>query len=636
MNGLHRQIFAATVGAISVGGELQLDVAQQHAESNFTPISLTHTTLEAPDLSKVPLNLILPHTASLADVALGIPALDGYPIRIGPQQTGQYSYYLAVQELQQMLIEKYHLPVGESGADGLFGSATLDAFWKALWLIGTPIPEHLELNQQTAQALIQSKPLHPKEPPIPIRAATLEDIAARQLDGSGRPIVLKEQPLETITFHQTVKKAQEILISASNSLLEDLEIEADGLFGWRTTAALKTYQSHHRLPITGELDATTATALIHDYPTRQELLLGEIIALTQRINLGPSSRLLLFEFALTLPPSSLESLCSAINSRSWESLNDNDQARFVEIILRTDYLSLSGLKLLLDRRHPKTGAPILLETNFDGLRTIDILHKLATNPLHPELERHKATILACVINELGDPFELNQGNRNTCSATTALFELYLYYPGIAAAIQLELFSHRGVLATHSGFILSRVPDSLEPILGSTRSPSERIMQAALMNTQFGYQYSDRLDRMIKLQTQIQFPAGQHIEQIANTLTNITGEPYVTFDCIDFTKAQLLEKLIAANQYGSICSIWWNYPNEDREARGILHAINFLAYDAYNDRIYFRNPQDPLNFRRGIELANPPRRIDWPERSIESMEGAEFCSRLERVCLNLAR
>ena len=100
-----------------------------------------------------------------------------------------------------------------------------------------------------------------------------------------------------------------------------------------------------------------------------------------------------------------------------------------------------------------------------------------------------------MIEETAHPGRVNQGNRGTCTMTSVSYLLAKNHPAEYARLAAGMMSPSGTARLANGETLRRVEDSIAPDDNKSRSPSERLLQSALMDFADGSKtYSNRDDR----------------------------------------------------------------------------------------------------------------------------------------------
>ena len=253
--------------------------------------------------------------------------------------------------------------------------------------------------------------------------------------------------------------------------------------------------------------------------------------------------------------------------------------------------------------------------------TLTHLHRLATGPLAAGLDRR--ALLSSTVTEIADPSTIEQQGQATCVPTSVSLELARRSPA-------------GSIAT----------------TWSGRSPSERLLQDAFIefgNGRFAYDVDADTHRTVDGES---VGGGLNIVEAARLQSSVFAERYdsistrgrtiardgtqrdvnaanfkntvsrLTFKRAENAPINRLRDEVAAG-HPTLAAMRWSVAGDDT-----FHAVTVDRID--DDRVYFRNPHGGAwhGQAAGSALTDPPRRFEGG--NVESMELAEFRSRLDSV------
>lgn len=125
----------------------------------------------------------------------------------------------------------------------------------------------------------------------------------------------------------------------------------------------------------------------------------------------------------------------------------------------------------------------------EGATTLDRLGELAWGPRAKELDAEGVTrseLLRSVTTEITRPDQINQGSKGTCTTTSLSYELAKREPAEYVRLVSGLASNAGQVQMANGHILKAPEGVYANDTATTRSPSERILQASLMDYGNGF------------------------------------------------------------------------------------------------------------------------------------------------------
>lgn len=139
------------------------------------------------------------------------------------------------------------------------------------------------------------------------------------------------------------------------------------------------------------------------------------------------------------------------------------------------------------------GAPVLLMRGGDGRSVLDMLGTLSVDPrvLQKVAPVKEADVLAGLMLELADPGRIDQSGAGTCTVTSMQVSLATYEPVEYTRIMVGLLSAAASVKLRGGEILHRDDNGIAPSSStvSTRTPSERVFQAAMIQARVDRDYT---------------------------------------------------------------------------------------------------------------------------------------------------
>jgi hypothetical protein len=265
--------------------------------------------------------------------------------------------------------------------------------------------------------------------------------------------------------------------------------------------------------------------------------------------------------------------------------------------------------------------PTLFSKDSQGTRLLDSVAQLATGPMQPELVKERPQLLASALAEVMNPDLMLQKDHNTCAATTAAQLLARSNPAELMRLVAGLASPSGTAKLANNDTLTRAVGTQRPD-GSPRSPTQRLVQAALMDYANGAAAYDN-ERDVSL-AQGKAHMGLSHDEMAKLMTGLTGKRYEADSVHQKTGIGLFYK-----SAGDIFErLQKQQPAHDTmavmrwDARGHVITVDRIA----DGRVYFRNPQgNALPPGASYADGGPARRS---EGGIEqSMSVADFRDRL---------
>lgn len=277
----------------------------------------------------------------------------------------------------------------------------------------------------------------------------------------------------------------------------------------------------------------------------------------------------------------------------------------------------------------KGGHSALLDKDKDGHTLLSNLPAMATGPLAPTLEKNGITrdsLLASVMEEAGKPGEINQSNRGTCTVTSMQYMLCKEDPAEYVRLMLGLTSPTGTVELRNGATLKREEDSVPQDDAWSRSASERMFQAAMMEyANGGLNYSNVTDKntgskkILGIFNKHVSSGGLGTKAQERGLQGLFGkdfEPFTGF--IPDISVDVLKKYSGRDL---LMDLSWG---------GGGHAVTLQKIEG--DRVYFRNPWGSSSDKVGTTYSKPNRRLEDPANGIESMSLKDFKKCFKRAYL----
>ena len=307
----------------------------------------------------------------------------------------------------------------------------------------------------------------------------------------------------------------------------------------------------------------------------------------------------------SIPP---PSMLSADQKAAYLRLSPSERVQFHQLWNLVDWDTQGALANLLG------SGSLLSDRDLRSKQSLlKTLNRLATEPLPPDLDR--SSLLSGLIQQVQDPGTITQGERGTCTVTTAEYMLASRAPAEYARVVTDLASASGRVVLANGARAERVPDSTAPD-GSGRSAASRLFQSAMM--EFGnpwLHYSDKKDRWGI--GAFSFGSGLLDSEVPKVINALLKDHYYNetpLPIIDGTPGSLgndslmkdLETKIAKGQQVPASIDWL----------GSGHEILILKIE--NGRAYFRNPWGPSPLPPGSVTDG----LDGPKRRIETTGGIE--------------
>lgn len=312
----------------------------------------------------------------------------------------------------------------------------------------------------------------------------------------------------------------------------------------------------------------------------------------------------------------LKEVASAPN---FQSMTAEQQGQVLDVFKASDTTGRQNLIDLTNRTMPITTDTVcttgsaLLDKDKDGNTLLSSLHKLATEPLSPELAQNGVTrqsLLGSIMDECAHPGNVNQSNRGTCTVTTMQYMLCEQNPAEYGRIMHGLLTD-GSVTLRNGDTLTREADSIAPDTAVSRSASERIFQSAMMEYANGSENYSNLDDRSRGKRLIFFNydhGGLYDKQAERGLEALFGRDFDrTGDVLDTVRDRS-----PADTYVHMA---WG------EDKGGGHAVVVTRVE--NGRVYFRNPWGPTTDAAGTNYQDPPRRLEDPSTREESMSIEDF-------------
>ena len=259
----------------------------------------------------------------------------------------------------------------------------------------------------------------------------------------------------------------------------------------------------------------------------------------------------------------------------------------------------------------------LLIRDTEGETLLQNLSELALQEMDPALAESGVTresLLASVMTEL-TPGMVNQDGHGTCTVTSAQYMLVSQNPSEYVRIMEGLLSPSGSATLASGVTVDRDDASIAPDSSTSRSGSERIFQAAMMQYAKGGEEGDYDNVEDKLN-------GLNKDDQERMLEALFGAEFDAYDgSFNFNDdREDMRRYVEEHLPGQVyTSMEWGDGG---------HAV--VIEEIRDGRVYFRNPWGPNDSEPGHVEHDPERRIEDPETGLESMTVEEYQSRVTGV------
>lgn len=354
-------------------------------------------------------------------------------------------------------------------------------------------------------------------------------------------------------------------------------------------------------------------------------------------------------------------LKNLVNHAEFGKLSNADKNKALNVFESTTPTGRQALQKLFDRTID--GKPAITLKGYGNTgTTLDQMNRLATTPLDSRLTQQngaavdKKKVTEQLLQELSNPdLEVNQGNRGTCTVTSATHALVSKNPAEYARLVTDLSTTGRSKLANGDTINVPSQDAWQQDNG-TRSHGERLLQSALMDYARpgkGYQnwnagpdgtrgtpddgfvdptnpnnrsmdgYPDRS------------ASGLVPDELKRVLSGIHGKKFEVYTgSFNFRDDQkdMMEKVKSQLKDGKVpthIDITWG--------AGGMHALEVT--EVRGGRVYFRNPWGggnigPTGSVNGTAQNNtgagPTRKVEDGNRGLESMTEADFQKHVGRV------
>jgi len=315
-------------------------------------------------------------------------------------------------------------------------------------------------------------------------------------------------------------------------------------------------------------------------------------------------------------------LTDITRSANFAKLSASEKAQLLDVFDRTSVSGRASLVTLLNRN--VNGKPALLDKDAKGGTMLKSLHGIATGTLDGRFASNGVTreaLLASVMQEAGQPGQINQSNRGTCTVTSMQYLLCDTNPAEYVRLMQGLLSPEGKVKMRNGDTLTRVGDSIAPDSATDRSASERVFQSAMMDYANGSEnYSNVTDKStlkilgIKVSDHSGLSKGPQ-EKGLQALFGRNFKVYTGSWNFKDDAQDILNKLKERSPTDTFIGMKWG---KDKKGG---HAV--VCTRVENGRVYFRNPWGPTSDPVGTTYSDPPRRLENGATREESMSEADF-------------
>ncbi|HEY9897877.1 MAG TPA: hypothetical protein V6D00_01735 [Pantanalinema sp.] len=259
-----------------------------------------------------------------------------------------------------------------------------------------------------------------------------------------------------------------------------------------------------------------------------------------------------------------------------------------------------------------------------GDRLLTHLDRLSTQALPAGLSR--AELLGGLITQAQDPGTISQGDRGTCTVTTAEYMLASKSPAEYARVVSDLSTTGGQVTLASGAKAHRIASSLKTD-DSGRTSASRLFEAAMMEYGNGpLSYSNETDKHGIAGASF-LSGGLTPLSTTRVLSAALGEDYDTRTTL-LGRDRLMRSLKDALAEGQTVPIGMDWRGSTEKKRS-GHEVLVLKIE--DDRVYYRNPWGQTH-SPGFETdgkTSPKRRIE-DQSGVESMALSEFRWRLDSI------
>ncbi|MBI2378608.1 MAG: LysM peptidoglycan-binding domain-containing protein [Deltaproteobacteria bacterium] len=323
-------------------------------------------------------------------------------------------------------------------------------------------------------------------------------------------------------------------------------------------------------------------------------------------------------------------LAGLVNSKGFGQLDAGQQRKTLAVFKESDLGGRFALTGLMNKE--LNGKTVALDPDAQGNTLIDNLHRMATSPRDAEFAQHgvsKQGLLSSTIAESSRPGEINQSSKGTCTVTSMQQALTARNPAEYVRLMDGLTGPGGEVKLRNGDTLRRDAGSVAPDSATTRSPTERVFQAAMMEYSNGAlrDYDNATDKNIirggaagrwgskflgvKAET-----GGLNVHGMKRGFDGLFG---TDSKLTTGNSSEMITRLEGQKPNTALLSFRWSNNGADG------HAVTFDRIE--NGRLYFRNPWGRNFDAAGSSKDPPPRKIEDGFTGLESMSLAEAKSRL---------
>ena len=331
------------------------------------------------------------------------------------------------------------------------------------------------------------------------------------------------------------------------------------------------------------------------------------------------------------PPTSSassRSLTALVDSAGFRGLDATQKTRALEVFNATDITGRENLVTLTHRQ--VNGQSALLDKDKTGTTLLENLHAIAREPLASEFATQgisRASLLSSVMEEAGQPGQVNQSDHGTCTVTSMQYMLTSANPAEYVRILRGLTSPAGGVQLRGGAQINRDAGSVAPDSATDRSATERIFQSAMMEYANGsHDYNNTTDRntgndkILGIFNNYKNYSGLYSDQEERAIEALFGRDFFPFKGLNPFRndgQEIREQLQARNHQQTLVDLKWGNGG---------HAV--VVEKIENGRVYFRNPWGPTSDPQGTTYNDPSRRLEDGATRLESMSVEDFerCAR----------
>lgn len=257
-------------------------------------------------------------------------------------------------------------------------------------------------------------------------------------------------------------------------------------------------------------------------------------------------------------------------------LSDADQNRVLDL---DRHLSSSGREAVQEL--VRSGR--LFDQDTQGGTALDHLTTLSVGDRSRRFTREgvsRKEMVSSLATEMADPYSINQGSKGTCTMTSTSFELARDNPAEYGRLVAGLSSSGGEVKMANGETLAARPSYYANDSATNRSPTERILQASLMDFGNGeMDYDNAKDAHLGYLGRVDQDGGLYGRQTHRARSALFDTPHTIVGGSRASEQEVLAALQDRPPGGGITL----FPAGAEDS----HMVTFERIE--DGRIYFRNP-----------------------------------------------